>query len=1046
MFVRLSRWMSIGSIVVALGVLAGWASHVGWMTGAIASSESTKPNTAICVLLIGIATLALSFRPLTIAARRFVIFTVVVTLLICVATAVEYIFGLQLGLDQALFSDPAGGAHPGRMGPFVVVALVLLVLGLAFVARDDDVRVATGQVFAALSAVIALFAIVGYAYDATGFFEGMQLDTEMAAVSVVVIFALCGALIFALPNRGFMHIICSDNAAGFLVRRLFPQVVLLQVLLGWLCLEGQKYGLYDTATGVGLLVGANVFTFGVAIAVNARLLQRAEKSREASQEELRATIVSIEQQIAERTAELDKTISRLAASELRFSLAADGSEKGILDLDMVTGKFYCSPGWKAMLGLNESDPIDSPLAFAQLMHPEDRERAQELLFKHYKGTTSTFATEVRMRHRDGTYRWMLSRGQAVRNEAGRAIRMVGSQTDISELKALQERLQSEMIEAREAETRLRVSEERFQTIFSSVNEGIFVSDPATGKYIDVNRSGCEMFGYTYDEIVGRDIEFLSAGVPPYTQTEASEETKKAMSSGPQTFEWYSKAKGDRLFWAEISLRFAAFGTGDVVLATARDISERKRAQQQVEHSAQHDELTDLANRMMFLKAIQLAIARVRRGAQGFAILYFDLDHFKDVNDTLGHPVGDLLLQALAKRLKASIREVDIAARFGGDEFAVMVTDIREPADAAVPTDKLLKVISEPFDIEGNDIRIGASIGIAVYGLDSPDPEALLSHADVALYRAKAEGPGAYRFFTTAMDDEVRTRVTMSTKLREAIAAGQLFLLYQPQVAIATGRIVGLEALVRWRHPELGILEPDKFIPLAETGGLITALGLWVMREACRQTKEWLDAGLAPPLIALNMSVIQFKSPLELENDIEAILAEFSLPPQLLELELTESVLMETAHAHNDVLLRLRRKGIRIAIDDFGNGYSSLDYLRRFPVDRIKIARNFIADVGIASGSAAIVRAAINLARELDLGVVGVGVETAAQLKLLQGWGCREVQGFYFAKPLAVPDVTALLRIGKITPPRAGRGLELGNKRWPARSRRSASALRRRIGP
>ncbi len=431
--------MSIGSIVVAVGVLAGWASHVSWMTGAIAGSESMKPNTAICAVLIGIAALGLSFRPLTTAIRGVAIFSVVVTLLICVATAAEYVFGLRLGLDQALFSDPAGGAHPGRMGPFGVIALGLLALGLAFVARDDDAGVATGQVFATLSAVIAFFAIVGYAYDATGFY-GMQLDTAMAAATAVVIFALSGALILALPDRGFMRVVCSENAAGFLVRRLFPQVVLLQVLLGWLCLEGEKYGLYDTATGVCLLVTANVFTFGVAIAVNARLLRRVETLRERSQEQLRATVIGIERQIAERTAELDKTIARLAASELRFSLAADGSEKGILDLDIVSGKLYCSPGWKAMLGYDASEPIDSPLAFAQFVHPEDRDRAQALLFEHYKGTTSSFSTEVRMRHRDGTYRWMLSRGQAVRDAAGRAIRMVGSQTDITELKELQERL------------------------------------------------------------------------------------------------------------------------------------------------------------------------------------------------------------------------------------------------------------------------------------------------------------------------------------------------------------------------------------------------------------------------------------------------------------------------------------------------------------------------------------------------------------------------------------------------------------------------------
>jgi predicted signal transduction protein with EAL and GGDEF domain len=362
-----------------------------------------------------------------------------------------------------------------------------------------------------------------------------------------------------------------------------------------------------------------------------------------------------------------------------------------------------------------------------------------------------------------------------------------------------------------------------------------------------------------------------------------------------------------------------------------------------------------------------------------------------------------------------MREIDTAARFGGDEFAVVETDIQDPADAAVLANKILKALSAPFPIEGNEIRSGTSIGIAVYGPDSADAETLLSHADVALYRAKSEGRGTYRFFTDAMDVEVRARVTMGTELREALASSQFFLMYQPQVDIDTGRIVGLEALVRWNHPKLGIVGPAEFIPVAEHSGLIVALEHWVTREVCRQTKQWLDADIVVPLIAINVSVVQFKTPLEMENDIAAILAETGLPPQLLELELTEGVLMEASREHHDALLRLRNMGIRIAIDDFGNGYSSLDYLRRFSVERIKIAQNFIADLGILSGNRAIVKAALGLARELDIEVVVEGVETVDQLELLKAWGCRRVQGYYFSKPLRAPEVSALLRIGKVNP-------------------------------
>jgi diguanylate cyclase (GGDEF)-like protein len=456
--------------------------------------------------------------------------------------------------------------------------------------------------------------------------------------------------------------------------------------------------------------------------------------------------------------------------------------------------------------------------------------------------------------------------------------------------------------------------------------------------------------------------------------------------------------------------------------------------------ARHDGLTGLANRRVIVESLDRALARAHRGANSFALLYIDLDHFKDVNDTLGHPVGDLLLQMVAERLRASVREGDTVARFGGDEFAIILTDIREPADVALvskrilgsinqPTcfqqvvadvagdiaDKVVRAIAEPMTVEGRQIRSGATVGITIFGPDVLDAETMLSRADLALYRAKSEGRGTYRFFTEAMDTEVRARVHLDRELREAITPGQLFLMYQPQVDIDTNRIVGLEALVRWHHPTRGVVGPGRFIPDAEKSGLIVPLGHWVMHEACRQSRQWLDAGIAPPLIAVNLSGVQFKSPQVLEGDIAAITAEFELPTSMLELELTESVLLETSRDSNGMLLRLRKAGHRIAIDDFGSGYSSLDYLRRYPVERIKIAQSFVSEIGTNSGSNAIVRAALGLARELDIEVVVEGVETVEQLELLRGWGCRIVQGHYFARPLRAADVTDLLRIGKINP-------------------------------
>ncbi len=435
------------------------------------------------------------------------------------------------------------------------------------------------------------------------------------------------------------------------------------------------------------------------------------------------------------------------------------------------------------------------------------------------------------------------------------------------------------------------------------------------------------------------------------------------------------------------------------------------------HYALHDSLTGLPNRVLFGDRIEHALARRSSPTSRVAVMLCDLDSFKDVNDTLGHPTGDRLLQSVAERLRSNVREIDTVARFGGDEFAAIAIDLDEPADAAVLADKLVKALAKPFHIDDHEVRTGASIGIAVFGPDSLDAEALLAHADVALYRAKADGRGTYRFYTDAMDAEVHERVTMDTELGEALESGQFFLVYQPQVNIETGRIVGLEALVRWHHPTRGVLEPKSFLAAAEKSGAIVELGRLVKSEACRQMKRWLDAGIAPPLISVNVSGVQFKAPLELENGIATILAETGLAPQLLELELTESVLMEASLAHRSVLLRLREMGLRLAIDDFGTGYSSLDRLRRFRVDRIKIPESFIAEICTNSSDASIVRASFGLARELDIEVVAEGVENAAQLALLKTWGCRIVQGYYFSEPLGLSEATSALHLGFILPKR-----------------------------
>jgi diguanylate cyclase (GGDEF)-like protein len=647
--------------------------------------------------------------------------------------------------------------------------------------------------------------------------------------------------------------------------------------------------------------------------------------------------------------------------------------------------------------------LASPDQWPLLINPDDLVVAMANVKSIAAGTSASNRLDFRFKKSDGSTVWLAGEATALHDDSGRLIAIEGTLVDIDEQKLAADKIQ--------------FTNTLLTTTMETSPDGILVVDDA-GRIVVFNRSFSVMWNLALDDHEPQhDAPILAAVTTTMKDPAAFLARVQYFYAHPEETGHDKLETKDGRFFERLTAPLrsdAGLYLGRVWFF--RDITLRARAEAEIRHTAYHDALTGLANRRVFTEELQKAIGLAARGEKTFAVLYIDLDHFKDVNDTLGHPIGDQLLIAVAGRMRASIRQTDTVARFGGDEFAVIEVGIPKPADAAILANALIKTISAPYLIEGNEIRIGASLGIAIYGPDSLDAETLLSHADVALYRAKAEGRGTYRFFTDAMDAEVRARVAFGADLRDAIASGQLALMYQPQIDINTSRIVGVEALVRWRHPKLGLLGPREFIPAAEENGLIVPLGHWVLHEACRQTKEWLDAGIAVPLIAVNVSWLQFKTPHELEDDIAETLARTAVPPQLLELELTESVLMEVSREQTDVLLRLRKAGLRIAIDDFGTGYSSLEYLSRFPVDRIKIAQNFILDLTANSSNATIVKAAIGMAHDLELNVVVEGVNTAEQVELIRSWGCRNVQGYYFSRPLPPVEATAALRRGRILPP------------------------------
>jgi diguanylate cyclase (GGDEF)-like protein len=438
-----------------------------------------------------------------------------------------------------------------------------------------------------------------------------------------------------------------------------------------------------------------------------------------------------------------------------------------------------------------------------------------------------------------------------------------------------------------------------------------------------------------------------------------------------------------------------------------------RYARRVEVLALTDPLTTLANRRAFLERLTVAFATSKRSASPFAVLFIDLDDFKDVNDTLGHAIGDALLRQVVHRLRNIVRPTDLVARFGGDEFAILQTDASDPVAAATLATRVGTCLAAPFEIEGHEVRITASIGISLYSADVAGPDAMMMQADLALYRAKGDGRNCFRFHTGQLDQEVHLRVTLAEELRLAIGGTELELYYQPLVEINSGRIVGLETLLRWNHPRLGLIMPSIFIPIAERTGAIVPLGHWVFEEGCRQLKRWRDQGIAPELLAVNVSGVQFKRAPDMALEIAASLARWDIEPGSIEVELTETVLMEITKKHGDTLERLRQIGVRIAIDDFGTGYSSLKYLTIYPVNRLKIAQELVFRVTTDSRNATVVRAAIRLAKELGIEVIAEGVETEAQANFLLSAGCAYAQGYYFSRPVNAERATELLQQGKI---------------------------------
>jgi diguanylate cyclase (GGDEF)-like protein/PAS domain S-box-containing protein len=565
--------------------------------------------------------------------------------------------------------------------------------------------------------------------------------------------------------------------------------------------------------------------------------------------------------------------------------------------------------------------------------------------------------------------------------------------------------------------------QRFRSAMDATADAIFLLDAASAELVDVNDGACRMLGYPRTEMLGQSASRLGLGAPAALCEHAERLAGYAAAIGPVRAPELAELELMRrdlisvpveIYWQLLQRE----GQPTILLGVARDISERRQSEELLQHMAHYDSLTGLPNRTLFYQTLADSIQLAQDKSWRIVVLFIALDRFKNINDSLGHAQGDELLRQLSNRLVQCVRIRDTVGRMGGDEFALILTMPRDQQDAVLTANEVREALRQPFDLNGHQAVLSASIGIAMYPEDATDPETLIKYADTAMERAKQAGRDGYRFFTAGMNVQVLARLDMELALRRALEDDELLLHYQPKVNLHTGAISGVEALLRWRRPGFGMVYPAEFVPVLEDTGLIVRVGAWIIDAACKQIADWLHDGVGAVRVAVNVASRQFVEG-DLEDVVRSALARHNVPAELLELELTETALMSNAERTITVLTNLKQLGIKVAIDDFGTGYSSLAYLQRFPIDKLKIDIAFVRDITTNPNDAAIAQAIISMAHSLKLRVIAEGVETRAQLEYLRRSRCDEIQGYFFSRPVTAAELGALVESGRSLPPPPG---------------------------
>jgi diguanylate cyclase (GGDEF)-like protein/PAS domain S-box-containing protein len=683
-------------------------------------------------------------------------------------------------------------------------------------------------------------------------------------------------------------------------------------------------------------------------------------------------------------------LGEIRERESRLNLALWGSGDEFWDWNIRENTLY-RLGANQLLGQGSQETLSTDDWRNQSVHPDDLPRVQKLLQEHIVGHTDVYESEHRIRNARGEWIWVRSRGKVVERDAtGAPLRMAGTARDITAI--------------RRAERERRVALE----VLRSMSEAVAVID-LEFRFISVNPAFSRITGYSEEEVVGQNSQLLDSS------QHSAEFYRRVRDILERTGHWagemWQKRKDSEEFlgWIEMSEVRDAQGMRSHFVAVVNDITDKKRAEQELRYLANYDTLTGLPNRALLSERLGRAIVRARRQETRVAVLFLDLDRFKDINDSLGHAAGDRLLKAAATRLQATVGASDTVARLGGDEFTVVLEDVESLPAVERMAREILNAFSIPLEVDDrHEVSITPSLGISLYPDHALVPTDLLKFSDTAMYQAKAEGRNTYQIYNETMDAESRRRAMVLASLRKALDRGEFRLVYQPRMALADGRITGVEALLRWHSAELGEISPVTFIPLAEESGLVLPIGEWVLLEACQTLKRWRAQGLNDISVGVNVSVLQL-----LRGDLPAhlrhVLEITGVPANRVELEVTESMVMQNAEQTTHVLNEMRAIGVSLAIDDFGTGYSSLVYLKRLPIDTLKIDKEFIGDLTRDPDDEAITATVITIGHSLGLNVIAEGVETEQQLSYLREQGCDEIQGFWLSTPLDANRCLSFIR-------------------------------------